>query len=169
VKVLPSPGRAAHAHRAAALLHDAVHGGQPEPVPWPARLGREERLEDARLRLGVHAHARVAHGEPHPAARRDARVRRVERLRLDLVHGERERAAAGHRVARVEREVHHHLLELAAVGEHHAGERRGVHHEPHVLADHAPEHRLERAHHLARIDRPPAAPPARARRRGSAR
>jgi hypothetical protein len=47
----------------AALLHNAIDGRKPESGTVAESLGREERLEDARLRSGVHAAAGVGHGE----------------------------------------------------------------------------------------------------------
>ena len=49
----------------------------PSPVPLPWLLGREERLEDAGLRLRVHARAGVGDREHHVRprrARRDGRL-----------------------------------------------------------------------------------------------
>src|SRR5579872_2060284 len=69
-------GRALDGHVAARLLHDAQDGREPEPRALPARLGREERLEDSRAGLLVEAHARVADGEADvgPGPRPDAGV-----------------------------------------------------------------------------------------------
>jgi hypothetical protein len=50
-------------------LHQAVHGGQPQPRPLPRRLRGEERLEDACLRVFVHPEAGVAHGKANVLAR----------------------------------------------------------------------------------------------------
>src|SRR5205807_4789269 len=43
------------------LFDDAVGHGEAEARAFAQLFGREERLEDARLRLGVHACAGVAH------------------------------------------------------------------------------------------------------------
>jgi hypothetical protein len=48
VNVLPRPGAAVDGDRAAALGHDAERDRQAEPGAGARRLGREERLEDAR-------------------------------------------------------------------------------------------------------------------------
>ena len=47
---------------AARLVDDAVHRREAETGALPLLLGREERLEDSGLRLGVHVDARVAYG-----------------------------------------------------------------------------------------------------------
>src|SRR5687768_11065825 len=48
-----------------ALLHDAVDRGQPQSGSLPGRLGREERLEDVRAGLLVHAGSGIADREHH--------------------------------------------------------------------------------------------------------
>ena len=53
--------RALDTHRAAVSAHDTQHRGQPQPAP--GELGREERLEDAVDRPGIHARAVVRHLE----------------------------------------------------------------------------------------------------------
>src|SRR5438445_10346898 len=57
------PGLAVDHDVSAALLDDPVDGGEPQPRPFARLLGREEGLEDARLRLAVDAVAGVAHGQ----------------------------------------------------------------------------------------------------------
>ena len=66
MKVAPRPGALSTRDVAAALLHDAVDGGEAEPGALPRLLGGEERLEDAGLVGHVHADAGVA----SPPARR---------------------------------------------------------------------------------------------------
>ena len=75
---------ALHFDGAAALLHDAVHRGQAEARALAVLLGREERFEDARRRLRVHAGAGIADRHLDVVARlsgRDGRPRRSCRAR----------------------------------------------------------------------------------------
>jgi hypothetical protein len=58
----------------AALLQDAVDGGQPHSRSLADLLGREERFEDVAADLLIHADARVGDGEQHVAARLDVEV-----------------------------------------------------------------------------------------------
>src|SRR6266550_1240814 len=53
------PDLAVHPDESAALLDDAVHGGEAQPRPFALLLGREERLEHVDLRLFTHPDARV--------------------------------------------------------------------------------------------------------------
>src|SRR5689334_22928717 len=61
----PLPGLAVEPDRSRALADDAEHGGKSEPGSLSRFLGREERLEDARLRRRIHAAAGVGYGEEH--------------------------------------------------------------------------------------------------------
>ena len=54
MNVDPRPGSVSSANEASALGNRAVHAGEAEPRALADVLRREERLEDARLRLGVH-------------------------------------------------------------------------------------------------------------------
>ena len=59
---------------ASALRDCAVHARQAEPRPFADGLRREERLEDARPRLGAHPLAGVGDGEERVVTRRRAAV-----------------------------------------------------------------------------------------------
>ena len=74
MKLVPWPGLAVDADEPAVLLHDAVHRRETEAGALPDVLRREERLEQVRLRGGVHAAAGVAHGEHHVVAGGAVRV-----------------------------------------------------------------------------------------------
>ena len=135
---MPTPGAEIERDPAAGLVDDPVDRGQPEPGALARRLGREERLEDARLGLGVHPAAGVGHRQP-----------RAPVLHLNA-HGQP--AAGGHRVARVDHEVHEHLLEppRVAVEQHRAP--AGLDHQRDVLVDQPLEHRLQPGDELAEVE-----------------
>src|SRR2546426_7833780 len=65
----PLPRLAVHPDVAAALLHDAVHGREPEARALAEFLGGEERLRKTRPIPPSHTHTRVRHPEPPAAAR----------------------------------------------------------------------------------------------------
>src|ERR687892_1742453 len=141
---------------AAALLDDPVHGGEPESGPLSDLLRGEERLERVRLRLRVHAAARVAHLEydvgpgPHPAGPTGReRLVHVGVRRLDD-----EAPTVRHGVARVHHEVGDHLLELARVGLDAAEVRLDGGDQLDVLADQAPQHPLHVLHDLVQVEDP---------------
>src|SRR5581483_6423908 len=93
------PRRALDPHLTAALLDDAVDRRQPESRPATRLLRRKERLEDARLRGGIHAHAGIANDQSDKRLAHDPR--------LDAQH-----TSGRHRVTRVDREIEQHLLDL---------------------------------------------------------
>src|SRR5690606_38314396 len=73
-------GLAAHTDVAIALLHDAVYGCQAETGALVLR--GEERLEQARECVGVHARARVGNAEQHVVAGRHriGRARGIDQI-----------------------------------------------------------------------------------------
>src|SRR3954468_14364879 len=89
---------ASHLHRSAVSLDDAVR--DPESKAGALlRLGREERFEDPRLGVFVHADAGVVDLDAH-------RIERHAALRLHRVpRRHRERAAARHRLSGIEEQV----------------------------------------------------------------
>src|SRR6266849_9241996 len=97
---------AAHAHRAAVALHDALRHPESEPGPLPG-LGREERLEDLGEEVVRDAFAGVAHLDLDGVAPEDLRLGARAGLRRD-----RDRPTLRHRVGRVEHEVEKDLLQL---------------------------------------------------------
>ena len=76
----PLPRLAVHVDEAVVLLDDPVDRGQPQPRALPRPLGREERLEQVRQRLLVHAAPVVAHRKQHVLSRHEARVSGAVRL-----------------------------------------------------------------------------------------
>ena len=89
-------------HVATALVHDSVSRRQAQSRPLPYRLRREEGLEDAGLRLGVHAVPGV------PDRQHDARPRCSAPLvtgtiliNLDICGFDREPTAVRHGIARI--------------------------------------------------------------------
>src|SRR5204862_331323 len=69
----PHAQLAVHPDESATLLHDAVHRCQAEARTLAFLLGGEERLEQVRLRLGIHAGAGVAAGAPWGATSSSSR------------------------------------------------------------------------------------------------
>src|SRR5207245_8156758 len=114
----PSTDAAAHAHRAAVALHDALRHPESEPGPL-ARLGREERLEDLRQKVVRNPVARVAHLDLDGVASEDLGFGARARLRRDG-----DSAASWHRVRRVEHEGEEDLLQSVS-GREDARESRG--------------------------------------------
>ncbi len=122
---------------AARLLDDSVDGREAEARALPRILGREERLEDVRDGLRIHADTGIAHGQLD--------------LPVDTAHGELDLAARGHCVAGVEHEVRDHLFDLAAVGTHAAAGRHGGR-ELHVVAQEPRDQSLELLDDVAEIE-----------------
>src|ERR1035438_7801469 len=63
---------AVNPNKPVALLHDPVHGRQPESGSLPLILGRKEWLEDPQLGFGAHSDPRVGHRQSHVTAGRDS-------------------------------------------------------------------------------------------------
>src|SRR3989441_1258231 len=121
--------RAVHADIAPALTHDAIHRREAEPGPLTMRLGGEERLEQVRPDLAVHADARVRDAEQHVAPGRDGgRGRGALPVDQGVWPPGPQVSTLGHGVAGVHREVDEHLLDLSGVDPHRAqlGRQRGL-------------------------------------------
>jgi hypothetical protein len=100
---------------------DAMRHREAQPRALPHRFRREERLEDARARLGVHAAAIVAHREARVASRRQRRGDRprARGVELDAFQPDLDAPrAALERMPGVRAQVHQHLLDLRRVREH---------------------------------------------------
>jgi hypothetical protein len=154
VELRPLAGRGPGGDVPTGLRDDSEHRREPEPRAFARRPRREERLERAREHLGRHPDAGVADRDPNVAAGLErvgpvfTRAGERDDLARDL-----EAAAVWHGVARVDGEVHHDLLELSDVGAHLAESRRKPQVERHVLAEQAPQRRLERLDDRAYRDR----------------
>ena len=129
----------------AALVHDAVHRGEPEPRALALLLGGEEGLEEVRLHVRVHADARVRHLEHHVRARLDPDPRRLVLADRAIGRLDGQPAAVRHGVARVDGEVQEHLLDLTGIGRHGSEVRRGHRDELDRLAEEPIEHRVQAA------------------------
>ena len=143
-----------HHDGTAGLLHDAVHGCEPESGAVTDGLRREERIEDAPLRLGIHSHS----GVPDDDGREPIRRRRGARRGRSRGGGEdgrleRERTAVRHRIARIDDEIQNDLLQLSAVGEHHAGRGVAAIHEGDLGSNQPAQHRFGAAHDVVDLDR----------------
>src|SRR6266511_6100748 len=98
----PFPDLAVHPNAPAALLHNAVDGGEPQPRALPGLLGGEERLEEACFGSLVHPDSSVGDGEHHVRTRcctkAPAGILLVE-LHIRCLDGEA--SPSGHGIARV--------------------------------------------------------------------
>ena len=98
---MPTPDLGVDRDLPAALLDDPVDGREPQAGALALLLRREEGLEDARLRLGVHAGAGVDDREQHLAPGRQRRAGAgaglVERRRSSVSIGELAAVAAWRR------------------------------------------------------------------------
>ena len=125
----------------AALVHDAVHRGEPEPRA--VVLGGEEGLEEVRLHVRVHADARIRHLEHHVRARLEPGPRRLVLADHAIGRLDGQAPAIRHGVARIDGEVQEHLLDLAGIGRHGSQVRRGHGDELDRLAEEPIEHRVQ--------------------------
>src|SRR5579864_8274570 len=138
---------ALHHDISAALLHDSIYGGKAQSGSLALFLGGEERLEDPRLRLAIHAHAGVADHERHIAAG----AYELLTAAMVLVEGhvlgpKRESAPRGHSILGIDHEIHDHLLELAGVGTGMSSLRSEDGHQVDVLADQRTQQALHVLH-----------------------
>ncbi len=102
---------------AAALLDDAVDGGEPEAGTFAFFLGGEERLEDAGLGFAVHTLAGVADGNHDVGSVLDESIfRTVGLVEGDAGGANADFAAVGHGVFSIDDEIHDDLLELTGIG-----------------------------------------------------
>ena len=85
---------------------------QAEPGSLAHSLGREERLDGAPQRFGVHALAGVGHREAEIAAGRQVGVAAIDG---HVAHIDADGAAIGHRVARIHHQVQQSQLDLVGV------------------------------------------------------
>ncbi len=139
-----APRLALHRDRAAALLHDAIDGREPQPRALALLLRGEERLEEVAAHVLVHADPGVADNEPDTGA-----LAGNEGGGLDG-----ERPAARHRVAGVHGEVHDGELELPGVSQQRRKTVRVAGLQDEVLSDETLEHALDAADELVQVDRP---------------
>ena len=128
----------------ARLLDDSVCGGQAQTRSLPDLLGREEGLEHAGQRGGVHPRAGVAHREEDVGAGPESTARGAALLSQLHIGGlDGEDTALGHRIASVYGKVDENLLDLAGVGLHPSEGRVHDRADLDVLADEADEHGLD--------------------------
>src|SRR5438876_10580026 len=136
-----------------ALLHDAVHRGQPQARAFAPLLGREERLEQMGLHVRRHADAGIADREQDVAPRRRREVlARIALVQFGVRGLDGELAALGHRIPRIHGQIHDHLLELPRVGLHGAERRIEPRREVDVLAQQAAQHLLDVGHEAVQAD-----------------
>ena len=147
----------------AVLAHDAVHGGEPEPGAFALLFGREEGLEHARARRGVHTGAGIADGEEDIRARLGIDVLLgVRAVDLHLVRFDGEDAAVRHGIAGVDGEVQEHLVNLRRISTNRSQLRCQDRGELDLLSDQPAQHLVRVGDDLVqaqgpRLDRLPAA------------
>ena len=145
----------------AALLDDAVDGGQPEAGALARLLGREERLEDARLRRPASCPRpcrRTTRRTYGPAASPLVGLQLVQpaTLAVSMVSVPPFGMASRALTARFRM----HLLDLAGIGLDRRQRRRQVDVQIDVLADQAAEHRLDARRRRVEVEHASAAAPA---------
>src|SRR5438094_2446304 len=102
----PATHSAAHAHRPAVTLHDALRHPEPQPGPLTGLRG-EERLEDLRDELVRYPLAGITNLDLDGIPPEDLGLGAGTRL-----CGDRDRPALWHRVRRVQQEIEKDLLQL---------------------------------------------------------
>ncbi|KAG1388432.1 hypothetical protein G6F59_015963 [Rhizopus arrhizus] len=122
---------------AAGAFDDALAGHQPQA--GTVGLGGEERVEQVRQRVRIHADAFVGHPDVHP----------VHAIALAGMAGNQAQAAAiGHGLDRVQRQVQHDLLQLGVVGVDHQAFVLHLQFQPYgvgYVAAQQQRHRIEQA------------------------
>ena len=137
---------------AIALLDNAVHRGETKPGSLAGLLGGEERFEEPRARLLVHAAAGVGHRQRHVRPWFHPRVlARVHIIHIEVGSLDGELPAVRHGVAGVHREIHHHLLDLPGIGHYLAQIHGKRDHELDVLAEQPAQHRLHSRNDLVQV------------------
>ena len=118
-EVRPLPHRGLDDDVAPRLLNDAVHGGESQARASARLLGREERFEDARAGLAVHAGALV-HDRQHGvlAAARLGMLREVAIVEQLGARGHAQRAPVRHGVASVGHQVDDDPFQLDRIHRH---------------------------------------------------
>jgi hypothetical protein len=134
-------------------MHDAEHDRESEAGALADFLRREERFEDARLRLLVHAVAGIADGEhdvgPGIHLAVGGHKRFVANREVSL---ESQFSATLHCIARVDHHVHDDLLELSRIDVHLTRFGRQPRHDLDVFAHDASCEFLDAGHRFVDVD-----------------
>src|SRR6266436_1944913 len=141
-------------HRAAALLDDAVDRGESETRALAGLLRREERLEEVREGIRVHAGAAVADFEQDvgPGGRaRGARQRR-RFAGADVGGADDQPPTVRHGIAGIDGQVHDDLLDLARVGLDVPERALGHRHQVDRFPDQPLEHGLHAGHDAVQVE-----------------
>ncbi len=141
---------------AAALLHDAVGGGEAEAGAFPLTLRGEEGLEHPRQRRLVHAVPSVADRDHHvrPGSHQLALPGVTAAFQVDVGRLDHQAAAARHRVPRVHRQIDDHLLDLPGIGFDALQVGPQHRHQLDILPDQPLEHAADVAHHVVEVEYP---------------
>ena len=147
------PRLAVDPHVAAALLDNPVDGGQTQPGAFAFFLGREERLEQVGLGLGVHPAAGVAYPQHDVSARLDGHVGAgIVLVQLHVSRLDRELAALRHRVASVDCQIQDDLFDLPGVGFDLTQPRPANANQLNILSDQPLGHLVHVGHHLVEVE-----------------
>ena len=141
---MPAPTVLSTLDSTAGLLSEAVDLRQAKPGTLAHVLGREERLERARLYFRRHADAVVGDGNPDELACYTA---------IDVFGRDRDDPAVRHRVAGVHAEVDDSELELARVDLHRPHLLPELHPDLDVAAERSVEHRAHAGQVGGQVDR----------------
>jgi len=113
-KTSTPPRRRMNLNVSAGLIHDAINGRKTEAGTLANGFGREERLEDLRARLFVHAGAVVRNFQNNPKGIRRGAIFWMMGGGL-IARGDGEAPAAGHSVTGIDGEIGDNLLDLTGV------------------------------------------------------
>ncbi len=143
-------GPAVNGYAAAALLDDAVTGGQPKARPLPLGLGGEKRLEKMRLVLFRNSDAGIAHRNADVLSRTCCR-RDVDGPCINPLDPDGDLAAVRHGVARIDQQVDDDLFDLSRISpDESRAARRGFQFD--VFPNEALQHALQIGHEGADIE-----------------
>ena len=148
-------GLAVDPNEAAALFHDSVHGCQTQPRSLASFLGCEERLEDARLSLGIHAEASVRDRKPDERAGGHLRVQASEgTVHFHICGLNGQSSAVWHGVTGVHRQIDDHLFDLPLICLDLPELQIKIGDQVDIFVDQAPQHFLQFVHHGVQIQNP---------------
>src|SRR5258708_1003178 len=137
----------------AALFDDPVDGGEAQAGTASAFLSGEERLEDLRFSLRVHAGTGVTDSEHHVTSGCHAfMIAAVASVQIDVGGFEDQFAAVRHGVAGVDHQVHNDLFDLARIGFDRAQATWSHDFDLNIFANQAAKHLVEIENEIIEID-----------------
>ena len=137
----PEPHLAVNPDVTAALLHDAVAGGEAQAGALSLALGREDRFEEVRTDVVGHAGPGVRNGQGHIVAGSHFRMGRAVFVADVQIRGLDDKPSpVGHGVPGVDGQVDQQLLNLAWVRLDDIQTLAKLRHDLDVLAEETPQH-----------------------------